>query len=220
VTEAESDNEAYRAAVVEHGLFGRARARLFENVWEGQPWRVDLETGFLKIGEHKLRGDILGTHVAEDDSFLWAWANPGAVHWEKSLGAAKQMKALGAKPGHKVFREPSFTGGFVNFVELAYVCGELAGGLPVYPADTGAATAVLLVRGANVDPATIPLIYLPGVLLDFQALGPWDMPLCVRRFLERLGFAPQADGRYTRGAESLAIAFDERGRVTQVSTGS
>lgn len=213
------DLSAYDAAVVEHGLFGRARARLFEDVTTRKPWGLDLTTGILTIDGQAHPAHILGTFVPAG-TFLWAWANPGAGDWAKSLRAATQLRALGDKPGYAVFRERSISDEWVNPYELAYVCGELVGGLPVYRFDTGTATMFLLAGDAPADPAGLSLAYLSGVLLDFQQASMVDMRPCVARFLTRLGFtrpSEAAPDSYARAHIKLRLEWDKWGRLTTVS---
>jgi hypothetical protein len=210
----ELDLSAYDAAVVEHALYGLARARLFDGVARGRSWDADLGAGRLTIGARRYQAQIIGTFARGSRTFLWAWANPGASGWGPSLRAANELRALAQRRGHAVFDQRSVADGWVNARELAYVSGELAGGHPIYAAEAGAATVFLLVTDAEVDPIDMSVALFPDLFLDFQSFAMVDLSACVARFLERVGFEVMGTDAATHGfreRDGASVTIDWRG---------
>jgi hypothetical protein len=209
----------YERDVTEHLLFGMARSRIFDDVSAGKPWNADLETGALEIGGQVYESQILGSFAPGPRTFLWAWANPGAEGWATSLQAVNEVREFGEKPGYAVFREPNVPETRVHPRELALMAAELAGGHPVYAADAGGPVVFLLV-GTPVDPRTVSLAYLPGILVDFQSISRAEKASCVARFLERLGFTVERSKSLVSGKKGertrIDVAIDEHGRIANV----
>ena len=148
------DLSLYDRAVVEHGLYGAARSRMLVELTTDKPWQARLDTGSVTFGDETYDAQILGTHSERDDTFLWAWANPGAAQWGPSLEAANALRARGEKPGYAVFSERKVAGEWVRFRELSWVAGELSGERAVHFADAGnGTTAVMLIDGGPTDMA-------------------------------------------------------------------
>lgn len=216
------DLTAYDAAVIEHALFGLARAHVFDDRTRGKTWRADLGTGTLRVGARRYSAQLLGTFAKGSRTFLWAWANPGASGWGRSLEAATRLRALAGRKGHAVFDVRSVAEGWVNPRELAYVSGELAGGHPVHATDAGQATAFLLVTDAGVDPHELSVAALPRVFLDFQSFAMVDLSACIARFLSRLGFEVTSTDATTTGyraSDGAAVTVEWRidGRIAGVT---
>ena len=70
----------------------------------------------------------------------------------------------------------------------ALVAGELLGGHPVHPPDSGQTTVFLVVLGTGIDPRELSLDAFASLLLDFQSFAMVDLSACVARFLARMGF--------------------------------
>jgi hypothetical protein len=208
------DLSAYDEAVVEHALFGLARAHVLDRLAQGTTWDVDLGAGTLSLGRRRHRAQILGTFAKGSRNFLWAWANPGASSWEPSLEVVSELRTLAGRKGNALFGVKSIAEGWVNPRELAYVSGELAGGFPVYAPDAGHATVFLVVTDAGVDPHELPLAALPDLFFDFQSFAMVDLSACVARFLVRLGFEVSATDARTSGwrtRDGAAVTIDWRG---------
>lgn len=215
------DLSVYDQDVVEHGLCGAARSRMLLELTDGKPWQVQLDEGSIVFGSERFKVQILGTHSGRDDTFLWAWANPGAAQWGPSVNAANALRARGEKPGSAVFRERKIAGQWVHFRELAWVSGELAKAGTVHFADAGGGTtAVMLVEGGSTDLAQFPLVFLPGVLLEFQGASMVPVRACLLRFLERLKFTVEQEKSSVRArradGNTMTIDFDAQGRITNV----
>ncbi|MDQ3033261.1 MAG: hypothetical protein M3Y87_12655 [Myxococcota bacterium] len=152
-------------------------------------------------------------------TFLWAWANPGASDWGRALAAATSLRALGAERGWAVMAQQTVAERWVSPRELALVCGELTGGHPVYFADAGSTTAILLVGDAGLDAATISPAYVPGVLLDAQSFAMVDLRACVARWFARLGMEVSVGATETIGTRErtrVAVRWDAQGRIAKV----
>lgn len=199
VTDEDLDLSAYDAAVIEHALYGLARAHVFEAIVRNDASSADLGAGTLRIGARRFRAQILGTFAKGSRTFLWAWANPDAQDWGPSLRAANSLRSLSWRTGHDVYGVRSVREGQVNPRELAYVSGELIGGFPVYAADAGPATVFMLVSDARLDPADLGITALPRLFRDFESFAMVDRSACVARFLARIGFEVTSTDGSTSG---------------------
>jgi hypothetical protein len=211
------DLSEYDQWVAEHALWGAARARLFADRVEGRAWGADLVRGELSFdGLPPVRAQLLGTFSKEGRTFLWGWANPGAGSWGESLQAVEHLRSLGG-PGLSVFQQDTVAEGWVHPLELCWVSAEVIGGLPLYQADAGPAIAMLAVEVQDVEVAELPLVYLPGLLVDFQSCSMVEARPCVERFLARLGFVEDPAGGWSRADGSrVTLTWDGEGRLSQV----
>ena len=212
------DVSDYARDVVEHLLFGMARARIFNEIATGKSWNVDLPKGAVEIGGRIYEGQILGTFASGSQTFLWAWANPGNANWAPSLYVAKQAQARGQQPGYAPFAQRELSANWVHPREVAHVVGELTGGHPVYAPTTNGTTIFLLVA-VPIDPRTLSPAYVPGLLLDFQSIALGHREACVARFFERMGFHVSRAANETMAVRMDArvrVAWDSRERITDV----
>ncbi|WP_394838658.1 hypothetical protein LVJ94_17350 [Pendulispora rubella] len=210
----------YKANVVEHVLAGRARARMLEDLRDGKPWTADLERGELQLGSTTFRVEILGTFSFKTKTFLWAWANPGAMAWSASLGSANALRAWGKQFGQAVFAETEILADRVNPNELAYVSAELVGGYPVFVGSYDGGAAFMLLKDLRLELEQLPLAYLQGIILDLPAFTHADPRECIRSFLRRLGFAlveTSSAMKVTRSDANFVIEYDEQGRIAKIS---
>jgi hypothetical protein len=218
------DLSGYRESVVEHVLIGRARARLLEDVRAGKPWQAFLDRGVMQIGNDTFIATLLGTYSAEEQTFLWSWANPSAEAWKQSIFPLRMIRWFKKKyPGHDLFDEPCIPASVVNPNELAYVTSEMNAQNPVFGGshDGGAAFFCVPIREIrNELVQRFPLAYIPGVLADLPAITTADPRRCTRRFLDRLGFAVHDDRsslHATRHDGQVTVAFDAAGRIARAT---
>lgn len=220
MSDEELDLSAYEADVVEHVLAGRARARMLEELREGKPWNVDLERGELRLGDTTFRAQVLGTFSQQSETFLWAWANPGSDKWTSSLTIANAMRGRAAQPGQAVYAEAKVASGWVNPNELAYVCGELSGGYPVFVGGYDGGAAFMLLTSLRLDFQQLSLAYVPGILLDLPSFTMGNPRLCARRFAERLGLAvteSHSSMTGTRSDGAILVDYDSEDRIVGAS---
>lgn len=211
---------SYEAAILEHLVWARARSRMLEDVRADQPWNVDLVEGSLAIGKKIYEANLLGTFASGDGTFLWAWENPGASDWTASLAKLGPLRALGKKPGYELLGQRLVSSEEANVNELALVCGELAGGYPVFVGVHDAGAAILLVTNLDLAPEKMPAAYYAGVFLDVGGMTREPLRACIERFAQRAGFAiePTSKGlAITRADASLSIEFDHLGRLGGVT---
>jgi len=211
---------SFAAAIVEHLVWGRARSRLLEDVRADQPWHVDFVDGRLSIGKSIYKVNILGTYASDDGSFLWGWENPAAGDWAASLDRLGPLRALGKKPGFEVLGQRMVWSEDADVNELALVCGELAGGYPVFVGVHDDGAVILLMTDLNLDPATLSPVCYAGVFLDVGGMTRAPLRACVERFVRRAGCAVEekAEGlTIVRRDASLLIEFDHLGRLGGVS---
>ncbi len=209
------DLSQYDLAVQDHALMGRARAHMFDT---SGTWSVALDRGELTLGDRVHHVQILGTYSG--DTFMWAWANPGAAGWASSLAMATWLRKRGDEPGNAVFREPKVAAKWVKPYELAWVCGELAGGFPVFAANVGSAIAMLVVTDVKLDVTQLSTAAIPGLVLDMMTFIFGEAPTAVAVFLRGLGFAveqrPSAVSAQ-RGATTFEVHFDDQDRPFKFS---
>ncbi len=211
------DLTAYHADVTEHALMGAARSRLLEDVRGEDGWEVALDEGTLRIGERTYRTQILGTFSASARTFMWAWGNPGAADWGPSTAAALALKG---RASADVFGARVVAEDLVDARELAFVAGELAGGHPVFLGGYDGGCAMLLVTDLPLDPASLPIVYVPGLLGDLATYVRVPPLPCIRRFAQRTGFAveePTARKLIARRKDgTFEVELDRKGRIEGV----
>jgi len=216
------DLSEYDRDVVEHALVGRARSRMFRALHRSAAWSIAFDRAQIEIGNRTFGAQLLGTHSQTSDTFLWSWANPGADQWSPDvLDVARELRARGERPGNAVFRERKIAARWVNPYELAWVAGELVGGLPIFAGEHDGTTAFVAIAGIDdpPDPELIDPAYLPGVILELHLYIAADPRMCVRIFAERLGFELGEDEHalYARRADCTFVAtFDGQGRPQRV----
>ncbi|MFO0603156.1 MAG: hypothetical protein U0324_08275 [Polyangiales bacterium] len=214
------NSSSWEALLVEHVLVGRARGRILGDMRSGKAWNCDLRTGDLFIGNDRYTVEILGTFSQRDDSFLWAWANPGAVEWDASLPLVSSLRERAGRPGEGLFGQPEIRSSEVNPNELAYVAAELLGEHPVFVGVYNGGAMFLLVTSLRIELDDLPDAYVPGILSDVPAISGVNPRAAGRRFLERLGFAvSDTDGglRASRGASTIVAAYDAAGRLERIN---
>ncbi|MEZ6090627.1 MAG: hypothetical protein R3C05_21930 [Pirellulaceae bacterium] len=77
--------------------------RFMTHVEQGAYWHYDLEAGTLSIGSQTYRITVIGSHNAEEQTWLWAWANesfPSVVRESSS-----QIKQIYETTRFEVFRD-------------------------------------------------------------------------------------------------------------------
>lgn len=217
------DLSAFEADVAAHLLAGRARARMVEDLRGDQPWSVDLTEGVLTIGEARHRAQILGTYSFEQNTFMWAWANPGAAGWGASLQLAEQLKARGDQPGQAVYAQRVVSAQWVGPDELVYVAAEIGGHHPVFVGSYDGGQAYLAITDLTVDLSTFPLVYVPGVITDGLSTSFAGAPACIAPFFAQLGLNTSISYESgttlvgERGGGRVTVRFDELGRVAEVT---
>ena len=80
------------------------QAQFQHRIREGGQWFYDLSDCTLNIGKQSFSMTPIGTHSAERQSWLWAWANeefPLAAR-----DASKQLQLLHTRTGFRVFTSP------------------------------------------------------------------------------------------------------------------
>ncbi len=212
---------AFDAAVVEHLLVARARSRMLEDVRANRPWNVDLGTGELTLGGDRHSAQILGTFARESQTFLWAWGNPGAAEWGPSLGLVNALRILAeSTPGLACFGERIVPAARVNPNELGLVAAELSGRHPLFVGGYDGGAAFLMVTSLKLRFEELPIAYLPGIFVDLPTISTTAPPrACIRRFLERSGFALSESAAVVGGQRSdgdVVVRFDELGRIAKV----
>lgn len=219
---AQPEPASYAEAVIEHVLVGRARARMLEDIRGNQPWSASLDRGKLQLGRATFGTAIFGTYSHSEGTFLWAWANPGATGWQRSLLQVTMARdAFGDRPGYEMFKRPFNPASEINPNELAYVSAALMGTAPVFVGahDDGVAFLIVYPLKLHVE-QTFPLAYIPGVLLELPTITTAPQRACTRRFLERLGFAIHDVGAMitaTRADGRVTATFDELGRLSSTT---
>lgn len=221
---ADLDLTAYDPLVVEHAFTGYVRQQVFAEAARGKAWHCDLVAGTLSItGLGTFRVDLLGTFSKGSDTFLWSWANPDAAKWSADvLAFARSLEHHATQqPGLAVFVEPKIAAGWVPPLELGFVCGELAGGKPLYIGQSGAAEVHFLVHTACSGALSeLHVATWPRQLLDFQPLVMADIRACVERGLEKSGFVlerqPSSTVALAANACNISLHWREGGGIERL----
>lgn len=218
------DLSAYEDDVELYVLRGLGRMRMLDDLRGDKPWNVDLAAGTLQLGEQSFEVQILGTFSASTRTFLWAWANPGAVAWGAAMSSVNELRSLGERKGYAVFRTPKVAESWVHPRELAPVAAEIAGDYPVFVGAYDGGEVYLMISDVDLDLdlKDFSLAYIPGILLQLSSITVCNQKACAKEFGEHLGFTA-TDGSnttyFTRGDDSFDVTYDESGRIQRVSIG-
>jgi hypothetical protein len=107
----------------------------------GAPYRWDMETGTMTIGDVTFRLVTVGT--ASGDSFLWSWANEALPAMGKR--GIERVRAYGVEHDLALLIQPEHNGGIPQAKECVALAGRIldAAGFFVEPTEHGCIVFVL-----------------------------------------------------------------------------
>jgi hypothetical protein len=214
------DLSGYDDAVCNHLLFGLARARAFGERIGNADGNVDLTLGTIDFGAAgSFPVQILGTWAHDSDTFLWAWANPGASSWGGSVGFANQLRQRGqTTPGFAGFTEAKISPKWIHPMELGLVAADLVNA-PLCTVERGQATVLLVVGRTGFEDFSPDPVHLMSLVTDASRFTTLSARRFVEPFLARLTFALEtfpAATRALRADASLELHWDEEGRLVNL----
>ena len=204
-----------------HAGTATARQIALGDVIGDASWGVDMGEGTITFGDRAFAMQVLGTEADGDGTWLWGWANAASGIPEPLLAIANEMRALGEREGIAELTERSFPIERANGYALASIAAGSRDDAAFYraPYAGGALYVVLPDAGLPPDEAVPDERVVTTLAQTFQQFDV-DKRLAAQSFLERAGFAVETAGdevRAQRGNSSVAITFDETGRVTNLS---
>ncbi|GAA1756125.1 DUF6882 domain-containing protein [Streptomonospora arabica] len=190
-------------------------------------WHVDIEACTFRQGSVTVRMAPLGT-FGTDGSWVWAWANPH-MHppGSERLSLSLDLHRIGEEYGIPELVAPrlelsEFADARMALERLLLVStGAVSGrGYGSVTAGTGARVAMVMVDEA-IPRAEFDLITLPRRIMQGIEVFPHDPRATVGGYLERHGAAvetgPDGGLRGVRGSHTVSAAFDEHGRLADLS---
>jgi hypothetical protein len=100
-------------------------------------WSYDLADGSLTIGEERFAITALGTHSAEYQSWLWAWANDDFP--ESARKSSRRIRQLHDLTGFRVFLDDGVPASSLDAQDLSSMAIHLLGAIGLFraPAEGG-----------------------------------------------------------------------------------
>ena len=114
-----------------------------QRVQGGGQWFYDLADGTLRIGDQLFPMTPIGTHSAEHQSWLWAWANEEFPPHARET--AKQLQSLSTLTGYRVFTSPGIGASADDAQDFAAMAVHCLGAIGVFRVP-GAPTLFLAVH--------------------------------------------------------------------------
>ena len=203
-----------------HGLISYDKQLTLLSLVKGRS-PVSYRNGLLTFGsELSLPVQLLGSHSEYDNTWLWAWANPGLSGWR--LEASAELKAFGIE--HAVqelfepkFPLPTFDGHYLSMVATGVLSGACYYRFPYHEG-----AAFLLVPTA---PEINALSDLSAHTISNRAMDFFGQYEChhrtaVEQYLRFKGFTFASDGpnlsATSAHGQSLDARFDPSGRLLEI----
>jgi hypothetical protein len=111
--------------------------RFWSQVESAQKWWCELETRTLAFDHRVFPITAVGTHSAEKQTWLWAWANESFP--EQVCGESSRLKSLFDKTGFRVFTDPGLPASSGDAQDFAAFAVHELGAIGFYrcPSESG-----------------------------------------------------------------------------------
>lgn len=192
---------------------------------------LDLPNGWFEFAGTEgqrlsARAHFVGTASPGDHRWLWGWRNVNEFP-EATVELVGRVRDFGERYGlaelTDAFR-PIGVGLREDASRYGWISTVIGGGLPHYcfEADNGT-IAVLLLESDRFRPPPASVVRASGVIqqvLQEGVVGDWPRALAAYAGLRGLGHRSAEDGTVELAAADgwLTLAFDERGRIANLST--
>jgi hypothetical protein len=198
-----------------------ARQLQFADYLGERDWSVDLEAGQVEFGDDLAYPiQLIGTESYQNDTWLWAWANPSAIPIPL-LEASEQLRQYGVQHHLPELTERSCKLEMADGHRLAMVASGLVRKTCYYrgPYDGGA--LFFLVLGLPVELfARVEAVRACTVINELIAQFEVDHRLLAESFLQDQGFALSAVGDTLHAVRDdgskLDLTFDKLSRITEI----
>lgn len=198
-----------------------ARQLAFADFLGKSNWQVDIERGSASFGPGKAFPiQLIGSEARNDNSWLWAWANPQPFIPASVLRTGNQLREMGKRYAIRELTDPGFPLKGVTGHSLAMVASGYHGKAAYYrgPYDGGALYFLVL----NLPESIFAPMPSPRVMTVLGSLlmepGMNNRPT-VEAFLASQGFTltPNGDSIVaTREADRCTVPFDSEGRMGKI----
>lgn len=198
-------------------------------------WQFDMDAGtmtfekagFLGFGKKRITSacQVLGSESESSATWLWSWANTQSGLPPALLRAAEKLRGIGERGSIRELTERSLPLERWDGHQLAMIAAGLTDAPGYYrgPYDGGALFVLLLeptLRTEVPQPLVRFSTVLPELLGGFEV---HDHRLAARGLARGLGLSVSPSGSgdegldVSDGASRVALAFDARGRMTELS---
>ncbi|MEU7103940.1 DUF6882 domain-containing protein [Streptomyces stramineus] len=213
-------NEAER-----HTAWGGEQLQVLTDFLPQGPWTADLSRCLYQQGGLELRIAVLGTFDVQEQSWMWAWANP-SLRGTPAAALAEEVERFGKAHGiAELTAEVLDLSGFADprrAAETLAFAGMGVAGAPGYigrPA--GPTTQVyFLPDDPQIPRPGLDPFALPRVLMTGASLIGHSARLAVTGFFDHHGVAWQEDGEQVvarlPGGNTAEVDFDGFGRIAGV----
>ncbi|MBT2367802.1 hypothetical protein J7E88_21440 [Streptomyces sp. ISL-10] len=219
-------SEPFLRLTEEHSAWGAEQLEIFNEFLPVGEWSADLGQCLYRQAGRELRISLLGTLDTDEQSWLWAWANPG-FEGTPVARAAEEVRRYGQANG---LRE--FTDDLVRLAghddprraaeTLAFAAMGVLGATGYIGVQANASARAYLVPDDPQVPRAEPdAITLPRVLLTGAALLGGSARQVVSGYFAHHGLPHrEAPGRMSAGLPdggTVDVLFDDLDRIASVS---
>jgi hypothetical protein len=131
------------------------QARIQQRVAGAAHWSYDLADCSLTIGGERFPMTPVGTHSAEYQTWLWAWANEDFP--PRAREAARPLQALHARTGFRVFLDPGIGASAKDAQDFTALAVHQLGAIGFFRSPSDGPTLYLAVHERGSEEPTRPL---------------------------------------------------------------
>jgi hypothetical protein len=120
------------------------QARFQERIRGAARWSYDMAVGSLTLGSERFSMTPIGTHSPQYQTWLWAWANEDFPPVARE--AARQLQALHAVTGFRVFLDPGIGASSADAQDFAALAVHQLGAIGMFRSPSEGPTLYLAVH--------------------------------------------------------------------------
>lgn len=194
--------------------------RLLAQFNTGKRWDIDLQTGQYVIGENVGTLNVLGNFSNNSNTWMHGWRVVEINNFDNSLSTRSNLvRKQGELLNVSVLSDAVVHYEDADPVELAAVCASLAGEVPYYSGPTDGGDFVFSLEDARLGPP-LPQQEVINVIITILNRGVSNPKIGLQKLLEQEKYVVEAQSSSivgTRESEVIEIAFDELGRIKNIS---
>lgn len=216
--------QTMKSLLEEHLASSIAKQHALSDLLGDHTWDLDLERGTLDFGIGQVFPvQVLGTESAQNQTWLWAWANTVSDIPQRLLTAAARLRQFGLDEGIAEFSHSRLSSRQADGHALALVASGVCDADCYYRGPYDGGTVYLLLGGTTLRRPTAPE-RIATVLAEAVAYADVDHRRVATSFLRREGFVlddrPESLSGSALDGRTVEAIFDRSGRLREVHAAS
>jgi|WetSurMetagenome_2_1015567.scaffolds.fasta_scaffold375766_2 hypothetical protein len=120
------------------------QSRFLNRIADAATWSYDMADGSLTIGNRRFAMTPIGTHNAEHQSWLWAWANDAFPSAARE--ASRRLQGLHHVTGFRVFLDPGIPAASIDAQDFSAMAVHFLDAIGFYRVPSNDVTLYLAVH--------------------------------------------------------------------------